>query len=289
LEIKNEQVAYENPWLPIRIFRGSRNKEKFIDWHYHKEVEILAILEGSLDVYIEDEFYPLTAGGVVLIGSSQLHRDRSYDGQTMKYLVFQFDLQPYFDSSTIPYLRFFADMQFPLSRLNYIFGENDAVKQSIARYIQEIYDETRTKAEGHEIAISILIRQILLILLRHDTRKLLRGSDHSDMVRLKPVLDYIENNLAGKIRVETASKTANISYYYFVKLFKKAFGMSFVDYINYNRIKRAERILLTREMSIAQVGEAVGLANTAHFYKMFRKYNRCSPTEFRRRMLAWQR
>lgn len=38
---------------------------------------MLVVLEGTLDVHAEEDFYPMKQGDVLLIGSSQLHRDRS--------------------------------------------------------------------------------------------------------------------------------------------------------------------------------------------------------------------
>ena len=80
---------------------------------------------------------------------------------------------------------------------------------------------------------------------------------------------------------------ANVSYHYFVKLFRKTMGLSFLEYVNYKKIKRAERILLTKDLSIAQVGEEIGMTNMAHFYKMFKKHNQCSPNEYRKKLQTW--
>jgi len=288
-EFKNENVPYDHPLVPMRIFRYKRNRDLAIDWHFHKEIEFLAVLRGRMDVYIEDEFYPLHEGDVLLIGASQLHRDRSYAGTGLRYIVFQLDMQQFFDPSTVNYLKYFAEMSGPLSRLNYIFRDNDSAKQVIFQTIMELYEEARAKKEGYEIAVSMLVRKIILTLLRSDTRKVLQLNANADMLRLKPALDYIDKNLTGKIQVEEASKAVGISYYYFVKLFKKTVGMSFIDYINYQKIKRAEQILLTKDYNIIDVGEAIGMPNMAHFYKVFRKFNGCSPNQFRKKMLEWEK
>jgi AraC-like DNA-binding protein len=223
----------------------------------------------------------------VLIGASELHRDRSLN--TLDYIVLQFDLEPFFDQSTIPYMRYFSETQLPLSKANYIFEENNSVKLQTASCIQQILNESTRKETGYELAVSILIKQILLLLLRHDTRKVLIEQDNFDRIRLKPVLDYIENHLTDRIQVEEVCKIANMSYYYFVKYFKKTIGLSFTEYVNYRKVKWAERILLTKDLSISEVGERIGMPNMAHFYKMFKKYNDCSPKQFQRKMLVWNR
>ncbi|MOA03582.1 HTH-type transcriptional activator Btr [compost metagenome] len=229
----------------------------------------------------------MNAGDVVLIGASELHRDRSMS--PLNYIVLQFDLEQFFDHSTIPYMRYFSETQMPLSKANYIFGENSAVNEQAAAHIRQILKEATHKETGYELAVSVLIKQILLLLLRNDSRKVLIEQDNFDRVRLKPVLDYVENHLMDRIQVEEVCKIANMSYYYFVKYFKKTIGLSFTEYVNYRKVKWAERILLTKDLSISEVGERIGMPNMAHFYKMFKKYNDCSPKQFQRKMLVWNK
>ncbi|MBP1989480.1 helix-turn-helix domain-containing protein [Paenibacillus eucommiae] len=287
MEFFNEKIDYENPFLSIKIFHAWRKHDHMTTWHYHKELEMLLVLEGELDVYIEDELLHLMPEDVVLIGSSELHRDRSWEDKELKYIVFQFDLEHYFDQNIIPYLRYFADPALSLSKLNYILLENAAARIEVVRCVKTIFAEWTAKEEGYEIAISILIKQILLTLLRNDSRHVLSSKDHADYIRLKPVFEYIEQNLHTRVGVEEASKAVNISYYYFVKYFKKVLGISFMDYVNFKKIKKAEKILLTQNISVAEVGEAVGMPNMAHFYKTFKKFNHCSPHVFRKKMLDW--
>lgn len=287
MEAFNEKVVYENPLLSLRIFRTQRHEIGYTNWHYHKQLELLLILEGQLDVYLEEKSFHLESGDVMIIGDSELHRDRS--GKQLDYIVLQFDLEQFFDHSSIPYMRYFSETHLPLSKANYIYEENESLKKETAACIEGILKEASTKVTGYELAVSILIKQILLLLLRGDTKKMLVEQDNFDKIRLKPVLDYIENNLTDRIQVEEVCKIANMSYYYFVKFFKKTIGLSFTEYVNYRKVKWAERILLTKDLSISEVGERIGMPNMAHFYKMFKKYNDCSPKQFQRKMLTWQR
>lgn len=286
MEAINEKVVYENPLLSIRIFRAQRQEVGYTNWHYHKQLELLLVLDGKLDVYLEEDSYHIRGGDLLIIGDSELHRDRS--SKHLDYIVLQFDLEQFFDHSSIPYIRYFSDSQVPLSKVNYIFKENETIKTQTAACIEGILKEASRKETGYELAVSILIKQILLLLLRGDTRKILVEQDNFDKVRLKPVLDYVENHLTDRIQVEEVCKIANMSYYYFVKYFKKTIGLSFTEYVNYRKVKWAERILLTKDLSISEVGERIGMPNMAHFYKMFKKYNDCSPKQFQRKMSTWQ-
>lgn len=126
--------------------------------------------------------FPLGEGDLIVIGPNQMHRDRS---GTTEYIVFHFDHYQYLDPTTLSYSRLFTGIHAPLSRLNYIFAENTAAKRRIARCVKDIYMEAKNKAPGYEMAISLLIRKILLTLMRYDTRQMLPVRDHAEIVRLK--------------------------------------------------------------------------------------------------------
>jgi AraC-like DNA-binding protein len=283
-----EKIEYENPLLSLKIWRAIRHDRKYNGWHYHPECELLLVQRGRLDIDIAGETFEMSDGDVVILGSMQLHSDRIHD-DLLDYIVLQFDLQTFFDQSTIPYLQYFNETKTPLSALNYIFRENPAARAEMADCIRQLHEEAQRKAIGYELAVNMLIKKMLLILIRNDVQGLLASQDRMEKIRLKPVLDYVDANIDGRIAVDDACRLANMSYYYFVKFFKKSMGMSFTEYVNFRKIKRAEQLLLTRDLSVSEVGDMIGMANMAHFYKMFKRFNGDSPKAFQRKMLAWGR
>jgi AraC-like DNA-binding protein/mannose-6-phosphate isomerase-like protein (cupin superfamily) len=288
MQAVREKVEYENPLLSLKIWQATRNEVGNIAWHYHPECELMLVKSGRLDIDLSDETYTLQTGDVVILGNSQLHRDRNTGG-ILDYIVLQFDLNTFFDQSTIPYLQYFNETKVPLSTMNYVFRENPKANEEAAECIRQIHKEAIEKDSGYELAVNLLIKKLLLILIRNDNRGLLADQDRVERIRLKPVLDFVESSIDDRIAVDDACKLANMSYYYFVKFFKKIMGMSFTEYVNFRKIKRAEQLLLTRDLSVTEVGDQIGMANMAHFYKMFKRFNGCSPKEFQRKMLAWGR
>ncbi|MEF3303600.1 AraC family transcriptional regulator [Paenibacillus sp. GYB003] len=282
--IYHEKVKYENPLVPLKIFMHRKVDGVWNDWHCHKQAEMLYILRGGLDVFVEKRRYELRDGDLILIGSNQLHRDYS---RAAEYIVFQFDSSQYSDSTTMPYFNLFMDSRIALDELNYIFQENGNARQDVIACLLDIYKEMQNKGFGYEMAVSLHIRRLLLALLRSDTRKLLSAKHQPDLERLRPVLDYIDKNPGAKMTIKEASRMVNISYSHFVAYFKKVIGMSFVDYFNYRRIKMAERILLTEDVSVEEAGVRIGMENRGHFYRMFRKFNGCSPKEFCKKMKGY--
>lgn len=282
-EARNELVIYQNPLLFLKVWELQRTNVHIGDWHYHKEVEFLAIRQGSLDVFTKNTTVTLKDGDVFMLGSSQLHRsERSAD--PLRYVVLQVNLTQYLDQSTLPFLHGFSELTNPLDDLNYIFSSIPDARREAHRLIVDIFEEMQAKRRGYEMAIAIAVRSLMLLLVRNDNQSLLKGSEDIEIVRLKPVLNYVDAHIGEKISVDDVCSLLNLSYHYFVKYFRKVMGVTFVDYVNFKRIKMAECMLLTQDLSIVEIGCSVGIPNVAQFYKMFKRYNPCSPKEFRSRL-----
>ncbi len=298
-EMRNEQVVYQNPFLAMRIWQidskgraseAARHQleldwkhKRFVKWHYHKEVEFLLIVRGELTAFCSEEQLILRDGDIALFGANEPHVSMQTDSELI-YFVFQIDLHKYWDQSTLNSMKHFSEVIRPLSTLNYIYRDNQEIRVKTAELIREIYQEMNDQEIGYELAVSSRIKNILLLLLRHDTENKLHYSDNDWLDRMQPALDYVDNHLSDKLSVDALCKQMNMSYTYFIKMFKKAVGMPFTDYVTYKRIKKAEQQLLTKNISIAEVAESVGFTNLGHFYDMFRRYNGCTPKEFKSRL-----
>jgi AraC-like DNA-binding protein/mannose-6-phosphate isomerase-like protein (cupin superfamily) len=293
-ELVNEEVIYQNPLLSLKIWEIDLKEEEDktgetleqYPWHYHKEVEFLAIMEGHLAIQSKYNFNMLGPGDVFIMGASQPHRSCKPLNEKLQYIVFQVDLVKHFDPSILPYLYCFSELTHPLEQLNYIFKDREQTKQEAHDLIRNIFTEVQKQQKGYEIAINYSIKKLMLLLVRSDSQNLLNYTDNNELNRLKPVLDYVDSHLADKISVEDACSLVNLSYHYFIKYFKKMMGVSFIDYINLKRIKKAELLLLTSEMSIMEVSYEVGIFNMAQFYKLFKRHNQCSPKAFKFKMLS---
>lgn len=277
----NQIVNYNNPMLALNIYETSTRHEDLYhgNWHFHKELEILVILEGSMELVIQNHVYFLKAGDVFLIGPMEVHLDRNLD---VRYIVFQFDVNKFFEPGLAPFVHSLLNPHMTLSRLNYIFQERDCVRQEIMDLVIDIHHESVNRIKGYEVAITIQVKQILLTILRNDYRQELNQYSSLEIERLQPVLQYISENLAEEISVERCCKLLNLNYYYFLKLFKKTIGLTFVEYIQHERIKLAERILLTEHLSIEETAELSGFHNMGHFYKTFQKFHHSTPSAYKK-------
>lgn len=279
-----EPIQYQSSLLAIKIIEVKNNWEPgLLRWHYHRELEFIFVKKGSVVFHTVDRSYRLHKGDVLLIGSNQLHANQRIDCEESVYLVMHVRLLPYFEPAITPYYPYFSEHLRPLSELNVIFHQQDAVRRRVGQMMRHIFKEMQTQADGFEIAVSLHVKQILLHLYRNDTKRagVRRGPD---LYALQPVFQYVDQQLGDKIDMKEACKLLNMSYSYFSKHFKEVMGTSFIEYVNFKRIHMAERHFATKTASVNEVARMVGLENITHFYRLFQRYNGCTPKQYAARL-----
>jgi AraC-like DNA-binding protein len=73
----------------------------------------------------------------------------------------------------------------------------------------------------------------------------------------------------------------HVSTFYFCKMFKKATGVTFTDYLARVRVEKAKNLLLNPHLRVSEIAYTVGFQSLTHFNRLFRKLTGESPTSFR--------
>lgn len=97
---------------------------------------------------------------------------------------------------------------------------------------------------------------------------------------IQTILDYIDNNLYNKVQLNEVAEALELSPAYLSVLFKKTTGVGFSEYIYTKKIEKAKEMLLSRDMKIYEVAEALGFESAYYFSKVFKKVDGHSPREY---------
>lgn len=94
-------------------------------------------------------------------------------------------------------------------------------------------------------------------------------------------LAYIEQNYQGDITVEDIARNAGLNRSYFGKVFRDAMGVSPQQFLIGFRIEKACELLKLSNLSVGEVGRAVGYPNQLHFSRAFKNARGLSPRAWR--------
>lgn len=98
---------------------------------------------------------------------------------------------------------------------------------------------------------------------------------------IKEAVSFIEQHFQNEITVEDIADFCGLNRSYFGKIFHECIGKSPQNFlITYRMLKAAELLKLTN-LSIADIGNAVGYSNQLHFSRAFKKIYGISPRQWR--------
>lgn len=95
--------------------------------------------------------------------------------------------------------------------------------------------------------------------------------------------DYIEMHLDEKIRARDLAKLVGYTEYYLTHKFKEETGVSVSDYMKNAKIRRAQILLRSTELSIQELSDYLCFSSRNYFSRVFTEIVGCSPMEYRER------
>jgi AraC-like DNA-binding protein/ligand-binding sensor protein len=92
---------------------------------------------------------------------------------------------------------------------------------------------------------------------------------------------YIAGHHEDPVSLEEIAKAMHVSTFYFCKMFKKATGLTFTDYLGRVRVEKAKTLLSNPHLRVSEIAYTVGFQSLTHFNRVFHNLTGESPTHFR--------
>lgn len=101
-------------------------------------------------------------------------------------------------------------------------------------------------------------------------------------LELVEVKNYLDEHYTEKIVLDELAEKYYINKYYLTKIFKETYGSTISNYLIAMRITKAKQLLRFTDMTVDEIGNAVGMSDANYFSRMFRKVEGISPREYRK-------
>jgi len=101
--------------------------------------------------------------------------------------------------------------------------------------------------------------------------------------------EYIEKHKTEELSLANVAKAAGASVFHFCKVFHKATGLKFTDYVARVRLEDARNRLLNPNRRISEIAYDVGFQSLTQFNRTFKRVFGQSPSDFRARLSSTKR
>ncbi len=254
-------------------------------FHWHKEWEIIHVIQGTFTAYADNVQYTAQSGDVLLIRDGMLHGGTPAD---CTYECFLFDLHGLFRSLDMvkKYLRPIYRHQI-LPQICYSCAQNPAVHSIVSELTCPF--RQRSGADSQEPPLELItiacIGRLFTYILQEgafckNEADTIGNTQRIDLI--KSVVEYIESHYSSPITLELLAKEAGMNPKYFCRFFRSITQQTPMDYVNMYRIENAAQLLLETALPITAVGMECGFRETSHFIKVFRKYKGMTPNQYRK-------
>ena len=107
------------------------------------------------------------------------------------------------------------------------------------------------------------------------------SGNRAEPVEIWKTRKFIEEHSDEELSLRRVAKAVNIHPNYLSERFKQVTGMNFVEYVARTRFERACKLLRDGDLRISEIAFAAGFQSLSQFNRVFKKFSRKSPTQFR--------
>lgn len=97
------------------------------------------------------------------------------------------------------------------------------------------------------------------------------------------ITEYIQEHFQDEITVELLAEKVSMSKYHFIRVFKKAAGVSPYEYLKCCRINESKRLLKETDYSVSQIADMTGYKNVNIYIQSFKQCVGTTPLKYRKK------
>ena len=251
---------------PDSIFfvEEDEGKSMMPDVHTHNINELYYLTSGSINYFIGQETYHVSAGDFVIIPAGVPHKT-AMSLHRARILI-------HFGSSYIIEESIFKK----LSKIR-VYTLNPETVADIKTLINKIQFELDQSLPYSKTICAYALNEIFALLCRN------QGENKNNRLKNRAIFaaeEFIKENYMRKLTLEDIANHVFLSKNYFSKLFNKQNGISVTEYITIIRIQKAAELLESGVSSITAVAEQTGFSDSNYFSAQFKKFKGQSPRKY---------
>ena len=164
---------------------------------------------------------------------------------------------------------------------NYIdFSDTDQIKEIFI----SLCEHHNTGISNDDILLQSLILKLIYILSENSASIIKSTPKSNNHKTIERTLEYINNNLSADLTLERLASAANFNTIYFHKLFKASTGKTLHEYVEDQRIKKSINLLISTNMTLAEIAYECGFSSQSYFSYAFKKKIGSAPREYAKKI-----
>lgn len=284
-----EITCHGTPAFPMEVYLDNLDlyPNRVIPWHWHKELELVYVLEGTIEFQTGADTYVLCSGQGGVLPPNMLHMVSPYHQQYgSAYCAVLADPYLYHGLSggliETQYVSFITGS----GKDFFLLDRSEPWHREALSCIHDMYQCDCSRPLGYQWKLQILLQQTGLMLFENfaSAKESSHGFLSSKHRRVRACLEYIHKEYAHKVLLEDIARAGCVSASECCRDFKEILDQSPVDYLISYRVRMGEYLLTHTEKSILEIAMATGFSGSSHFSNTFSSHMGCTPLCHRKKL-----
>lgn len=290
LQIMNdlfEIVQYYEPYTQIAI---QENKLSYFDnlkalCHWHDDIEIIYILKGKMNFYVNGKNILIHEHDGLIINSKQMHYGYSEQGLDCEFICIL--IHPIIFNYNNDFFNHFIKIIISNNQIEYLYLYHNNLEEkrllSLFNKLLLLYKSSIPEKEILYYSIIFKIWHKFYTILKKNfiLSKLNSPNTSNDLIIQKNMTAYIYKNYAQNISLNDIARAGNICRSKCCKLFKKYLNQSPIEFLHTYRLEVSKSLLINSDLNITQIAIKIGFNHLSYFSKSFYQKYKLTPKEYR--------
>ena len=242
--------------------------------HYHNTFELYFLVNGEREYFLENKFYKVLQGDIVLIPGNVLHRTAGKGASRILVYFSREALFEYFSENLINAL--------PLDG-SLVFRPDENVRRQIERELEILSGELQGGSVSRESKALCAISLVKILALIKQSENRYGFETYADG-RIGDIVRYINDNYTEIDDIEQIAEKFYISKYHLCRIFNKNLGISLISYLNTIKIRGAVELMQSTDLNLTQIATRCGFNSSSYFCKVFKSEKGQTPAAYRRQI-----
>lgn len=241
------------------------------------DFELIYVLGGKSFITINQKEYTCGAGDIVIIPPFVKHRIQTpaedpHDNYWLHFELFPLHLQEQFINAMI----------LPSDNRLHV-----GIQEELTSLYERLEKEMNAQKPGSMAIFHAVLVEILTVVLRLSKAAFTDWDEKktrypSEVSLVNKCIDFILKNTYSPIGIDTLCKQMNVSEPYLFKAFRHVLNMPPNHFIQLSKIKKAEQLIKSTELSFKEIAETLGFKSQYYFSNVFKKYYKVSPKMYKK-------
>lgn len=271
------EIVEHQEGLPIRSYFVHVGQIKV---HWHKDIELMLVLKGSVLLNRGNKTEIVTSGEIRILNCYETHFLHETDEENIVLGI-------HIDEDLT------KNILYPLSRIfiddaKYNHVKVREISSNMCQLVESIdLDNPLSKlaimGKTYDLLYSIINSDAVSIRAEETLRRM-----ESDFERLDRFIKYINENYSERLNLEGVAQQLYISRYHLSHFVKKQLGINFQSFLILIRLQHAYELIVATNKKMIEIASDCGFSDVKYMTKIVKEKYKMTPSELRKSLITKQ-